>query len=289
MLRIVFVFLLATVVSSSAYRPVVLMHGIISNAAGMEELAGWIRTSFPGTYVRSIEIGNGKTDSFLMPINKQIEEFCGTIYSDDQLRQGFNLLGYSQGSMIVRGAVERCSLPVYNLITLSGLHQGIFGIPYLLQLPEEYRELITKYAYEYQVQNLVSSANYWHDPYQLDKYISDCNFLPDINNEGEARNEIYRNNMLKLNAFVMTISDIDEVIVPKESGWFMGYKPNSLDVETWNNSRQFTEDLIGLRTLWEQGKIFTFTSHVRHQDVTHEPNRDFILENIFPFFNNTIS
>ena len=68
----------------------------------------------------------------------------------------------------------------------------------------------------------------------------------------------------------------------------MGYAPNSFNVETWNNSRQFTEDLIGLRTLWEQGKLFTFTSHVRHQDVPHTPNRDFIIKNIFPFFNNTL-
>jgi hypothetical protein len=58
------------------------------------------------------------------------------------------MLGYSQGSLIVRGAVERCSLPVFNLITLSGIHQGIFGIPYLTFIPEEYRVLITKYVYE---------------------------------------------------------------------------------------------------------------------------------------------
>ncbi|CAF2525674.1 unnamed protein product [Rotaria sp. Silwood2] len=289
MLRFVFVLLITAVVSNSVYRPVVLMHGITSTAAGMEELASWIRASFPGIYVISVEIGNGKVDSFLLPIDRQVEQFCDTVYADDHLRQGFNILGYSQGSIIIRGAVERCSLPVYNLITLSGIHQGIFGIPYLLQLPEQYRELVTKYAYENTVQNAISPANYWRDPNQLDKYISDCHFLPDINNEGEVRNGIYRANMMKLNAFVMTYSDIDEIIVPRQSGLFMGYKSNSLDIETWNNSRQFTEDLIGLRTLWEQGKIFTFTSHVRHQDVTHAPNRDFIIKNILPFFNNSLS
>jgi hypothetical protein len=68
----------------------------------------------------------------------------------------------------------------------------------------------------------------------------------------------------------------------------MGYAPNSLDVETWNNSRQFTEDLIGLRTLWEQGKLYTFTAHVPHQDVPHTSNKNFLLQNIFPFFNNTL-
>ncbi|CAF0784475.1 unnamed protein product [Adineta steineri] len=198
-------------------------------------------------------------------------------------------IGYSQGSIIVRGAVERCSLPVFNLITLSGIHQGTFGIPYLLQLPIELRDLITKYAYETPVQNAVSVANYWRDPEQLIKYDSNCHFLPDINNEHETRNEFYRQNMINLNAFVMTYSDIDEIIMPRQSGLFMGYTNSSLEIETYNNSRQFTEDLIGLRTLKEQGKLFTFTAHVRHQDVTHEPNKDFIMKNIMPFFNNTLS
>ncbi|UJR15877.1 hypothetical protein I4U23_002803 [Adineta vaga] len=289
MIRLVFLLFMATIASGSMYRPVVLMHGITSSAAGMNEFAGWLRTSFPGIYVISVEIGNGVDDSFLWPLDKQVEHFCETVLADEHLRQGFNMLGYSQGSIIARGALERCSLPVHNLITLSGIHQGVFGIPYLLKLPIQFRDLITKYAYEKPVQNGISVANYWRDPEQLDRFRSHCHFLPDINNEREVRNETYRNNMLKLNAFVMTYSDIDEIISPRHSGLFMGYAPNSLHVETWNNSRQFTEDLIGLRTLWEQGKLYTFTAHVKHQDVPHAPNRDFLVKNIFPFFNNTLS
>jgi palmitoyl-protein thioesterase len=289
MFRLVFLLFFINVVSSSIYRPVVLMHGILSGADDMNELAGWIRASYPDIYVISVEIGNGEDDSILWPLDKQVEHFCQTVLADVNLRQGFNMLGYSQGSIIVRGALERCSLPVYNLITLSGIHQGTFGIPYLLKLPEVFRELITKYAYETAVQDLLSVANYWRDPTQLNKYDIDCHYLPDINNEHDQRNETYRTNMLKLNSFVMTYSDIDEIMMPRESGLFRGYLPNSLNVETWNNSRQFTEDLIGLRTLLEQGKLFTFTSHVKHQDVPHTPNKDFFMKNILSFFNNTLS
>jgi palmitoyl-protein thioesterase len=271
------------------YRPVVLMHGIISAASDMNELAGWLRTSFPGIYVISIEIGNGGDDSFLWTLDKQVEHFCGTVQNDTHLQQGFNMLGFSQGSIITRGALERCSLPVYNFITLSGIHEGVFGIPYLLKLPAHLRELITKYAYEKNIQDRISVANYWRDPTQLNKYISDCHFLPDINNEHETHNETYRMNMLKLNAFVMTYSDIDEVVTPPESGWFMGYINQSLTVETWNNSRQFTEDLIGMRTLWEQGKLYTFISHTPHQDAPHAPSKDFFMKNVLSFFNNTLS
>ena len=264
------------------------MHGIISTEAGMNDIATWLRTTYPGIYVVSIEIGDGKDDSFLWPMDRQVEHFCTTVLADAQLRQGFNLLGYSQGSIIARGGFQRCSLPVYNLITLSGIHEGVFGVPYLLLIPVPFRELVTKYAYEEPVQNVISVANYWRDPDQLARFRSDCQFLPDINNERDTRNETYRNNMLKLNAFVMTYTDIDEIVVPKESGWFLGFAPNSLTVETRNNSRQFTEDLIGMRTLWEQGKLHTFVSNVSHQEVPHAPNRDFIFTNILPFFNNTL-
>ncbi|CAF1017758.1 unnamed protein product [Rotaria sordida] len=264
------------------------MHGVTTTAADMNELGSWLTASFPGIYVVSIEIGNGYEDSFLLPMNKQVELFCATVLADEHLREGFNMLGVSQGSLIVRGAVERCSLPVYNLITLVGAHQGVFGDPSLKLLPRQFWELVSKYAYEESIQNVISVAGFWRDPFQLEKYTKRSHFLPDINNEREVRNETYRTNMLKLNAFVMTYSDIDETITPPQSGWFLGYASNSLEPETWNQSRQFTEDLIGMRTLREQGKLHMFICHTRHKDAQHAPDKEFFFQNILPFFNNTL-
>ena len=272
-----------------SYRPAVLMHGVTATAADMDELAGWLRSSFPGIYVISIEIGNGYDDSFLLPLYTQVDMFCNTIRNDTKLQQGFNMLGVSQGSLIVRGAVERCSLPVFNLITLVGAHQGVFGIPSLQLLPAQFREVVSKFAYEEAVQNVISVAGFWRDPYQFDKYMKHCKFLPDINNERAVRNETYRNNMLKLNAFVMTYSDIDDTITPPQSGWFMGYANSSLQPEVWNQSRQYTEDLVGMRTLEEQGKLHKFICHTRHQDAQHGPDKDFFFQNILTFFNNTLA
>jgi palmitoyl-protein thioesterase len=289
---VLFLSLVITVFSSSiyakTYRPVVLMHGVTATASDMYELAGWINQTFPGIYVVSIEIGNGHDDSFLLPMNRQVELFCATVRADPHLQQEFNMLGFSQGSIIVRAAVERCSLPVYNLITLSGINQGVFGVPNLLNLPPPFRELVSEFAYEDAIQDVISIAGYWRDPYHFDKYLRRCRFLPDINNELPVRNETYKMNMLKLNAFVMTYSDIDEIVTPGLSGWFLGYELNSLRVEPWNQTRQYTEDLIGLRTLWEQGKIHRFTSHVPHGSSDHAPNKDFIFQNIMSFFNNTL-
>jgi palmitoyl-protein thioesterase len=293
MARLVRLFLFITIVFSisiyaKTYRPVVLMHGVTATASDLDELAGWINQTYPGIYVISVEIGNGHDDSFMLPMNRQVELFCATVRADPNLQQGFNMLGFSQGSIIARGALQRCSLPVCNLITLSGVNQGVFGVPNLLKLPPPFRELISEFVYEDAVQDIVSIAGYWRDPYQLDKYMSHCRFLPDINNELPVRNETYKMNILKLNAFVMTHSDVDETVEPSLSGWFLGYKPKSIEIELWNETRQFNEDLLGLRTLWEQGKIYQFTSHVPHGASDHTPNKDFIFQNIMPFFNNTL-
>jgi len=282
------VFVLSISIDASQYRPVVLMHGITSSASDLYELAGWINQTYPGIYVVSIEIGNGADDSVMLSISRQIEIFCANVRADPHLQQSFNMLGFSQGSVIVRGALERCSLPVHNLITLSGISGGVFGVPNLLNLSAHVRELITEFVYEEFVQDTISIAGYWRDPYQLDKYMAHCKFLPDINNELAVINQTYKDNILKLNAFVMTYSDVDEIVEPKLSGWFGNYKEKSLTVEAWNETRQYTEDLLGLRTLWEQGKIHQFISHVPHGDSDHKPNKDFIFQNIMPFFNNTL-
>ncbi|CAF1680340.1 unnamed protein product [Rotaria magnacalcarata] len=287
----VLLFMIAILVNTNqavTYRPVVLMHGILATADDMYELGGWLNSSFPGIYVVSIEIGNGYDDSLLLPMNKQVELFCANILADRHLSEGFNMLGISQGSLIVRAAVERCSLPVYNLITMVGIHQGLFGDALFKLLPVRFWELISKYAYEDFVQNTISVAGFWRDPFQLEKYIDGSHFLPDINNERKIRNETYRTNMLKLNAFVMVYSDKDEILTPPQSGWFLGYASESLVPETWNQSRQYTEDLIGMQTLREQGKLHMFTCHTRHEDTEHAPNKEFFFQNILSFFNNTL-
>jgi len=265
--------------STGIRRPVVLMHGIMSNADSMNELGDWIKEAFPDVYVKSVEIGNGFLDSFMMPMNKQVKQFCSHVFADEKLKNGFNIIGFSQGSLIVRGAIQRCSFPnVYNLITLSGAHGGIFGLPYLEFLPAQLREIVTKYAYTPLAQNLLSVTGYWRDPYHMKDYSTKSQFLADINNEGPQINEKYRENLLKINEFVMAYSDLDEIITPRQSGWFMGYGPNSLKIEMWNNSREFTQDLVGMQTLFQENRLHTYTSHTKHRDTTKAPNKEFFVK-----------
>ena len=159
-------------IDATKYRLAVLRHGLTALASDMNELAGWLRQSFEGIYVLSVEIDNGHEDSIIFPMNKQVDLFCQAVLSDANLKDGFNVLVVSQEGLIVRAAVEKCSLPAYSLITLVGIHQGVFGIPSVQFFPVPFRKLISKYAYEDAVQNAISVAGYWRDPSQLDKYLA---------------------------------------------------------------------------------------------------------------------
>jgi Palmitoyl protein thioesterase len=61
-------------------------------------------------------------------INKQFERVCADILREPALSKGFNALGYSQGELMFRVLVQRCSeARVLNLITLGSPHAGVSG------------------------------------------------------------------------------------------------------------------------------------------------------------------
>ncbi|CAG9793971.1 unnamed protein product [Diatraea saccharalis] len=85
--------------------------------------------------------------------NKQVEIACNQLAADPKLKDGFNAIGFSQGSQFLRALVQRCGdqLSIKNLISLGGQHQGVYGIPHcgaLKHKPCDYvRKLINHAAY----------------------------------------------------------------------------------------------------------------------------------------------
>lgn len=59
----------------------------------------------PNTYIKSIRIGDNLVEDyesgyFVHP-NKQVEEVCRQISSDPELQDGYNAVGFSQGSQFL--------------------------------------------------------------------------------------------------------------------------------------------------------------------------------------------
>jgi len=115
-------------------------------------------------------------------------------------------------------------------------------------------------------------------------------FLTDINNEipendddeddedPPTRNSTYVANFASLDNFVMVLFDQDKTVVPKESSWFGSYAiPTEEDRETdeqdiidMRDQPLYQEDWIGLRTLDEEGKVFSIVCEGEHMVIKDE-------------------
>jgi len=135
---------------------------------------GWIEADFPGIYTATIEIGNGREDSLLFNMNKQVDEFARQVAQDPKLAQGFNVIGHSQGGLIIRGYVARYnSPPVHNMISWAGPQDGVYGVPDFNSLCPDHLcpwldELATYLSdgswADKVVQEHFSFTNYWKPP-----------------------------------------------------------------------------------------------------------------------------
>lgn len=110
------------------------MGDICCDPLSMGRIKRLIERELPGIYVYSVMVGNNVIDDFLNgffgDVNAQIEQIAQKLANDTNLSQGFNAIGFSQGGQFMRAYVERYNAPkVYNLITMGGQHQGVFGFP----------------------------------------------------------------------------------------------------------------------------------------------------------------
>ena len=96
-------------------------------------------------------------------------------------------------------------------------------------------------------------AQYFRDPNQLDSYLEASNFLADVNNERKVKNAKYKENLSKLERFVMYLFEEDTTVIPKESAWFSDV--NGTEVTELRKRDIYKEDWIGLKALDEKGAL----------------------------------
>lgn len=270
--------------------PIVLWHGMgdsCCNPISMGSIKRILEQYISGVYVKSLEIGSNElTDvenSFFMNVNDQVKMACEQISNDVQLKDGFNAIGFSQGGQFLRAVAQRCpELPMRNLISVGGQHQGVFGFPRCPGESEKFcdyvRKLLNIGAYANFVQNHVAQAEYWHDPLNEDEYKAKSIFLADINNEN-AFNESYKTNLQKLANFVMIMFTEDKMVQPKESEWFGFYKPGqSKDLFTLQESELYLEDRLGLKQMDTDGKLHFLKAIGDHLQIDVEWFKENVID-----------
>jgi len=284
---------------AAEYRPVVLLHGLLAGSEAMDHIQSWIEQDFPGIYVKNIEIGNGRLDSLFLDLNEQCSSLANQILKDPKLSNSFTLIGHSQGALTSRCAIERFNLPVYNFISLAGPQDGVYGVPdfnalcpdNLCPWLDDYFSQIVDGAWiEPIFQSLISFAAYWKDPFNYDKYLQYSIYLADINNERTAKNTTYKSNLLKLNQMLLIYSTTEDIVIPAQSPWFYFYPEGSdKDVVPLQNSTQWTEDWLGLRTLYESGRLNFASVPCNHQDIPRDDCKQYYITEYRDLINTTIS
>lgn len=83
--------------------PVVIWHGLGDSAFSepMQNFANELREQFPGMYVRIVnladDLAGDQRASFFGNLNVQVDRVCSDLESDEQLKNGFDAIGFSQG------------------------------------------------------------------------------------------------------------------------------------------------------------------------------------------------
>ena len=105
------------------------------------------------------------------------------------------------------------------------------------------------------MQSRLVPAQYFRDPEDLGVYLESSNFLADINNEREVKNETYKKNLEKLDRFAMYMFSDDTTVIPPESAYFAEVNTTSKEVTKLQDRDIYIEDWIGLKYLDEKGRL----------------------------------
>ncbi len=230
--------------------PVVLIHGIFSDVSQLTDAKMWFSQNLKRE-IYTIEIGNGKLDSALKPMEWQLKALSHTINSIDALTNNkFHLIGFSQGGLLSRAFAETTEGQRINtLMTFGTPHMGVY-----------YYSDDSIYSEESQKQ--MSYTNYWKDPYNMELYLKNCTFLPLLNGEVQSPFTLYN----KVDNFVMIWSPVDEIIRPIESGKYEFFRENSEIVVPFTHSETFKQNNIGMKTMFEENRIHFVQTDCAHRE-----------------------
>jgi len=267
--------------NSTPRRPVVLMHGLgdAGSNPGMQSLAKSVTAAYPGTYAVAVDVADG-LDSFFTLMPDQVDQFAAKVRSDPNLAQGFNVLGLSQGGLVIRGYIERYNNPpVYNAISICGPQNGVGTCP--AGTPGFICDIFKLGPYTAKL----SFAGYWKEVADEATYLKDSTFLADVNNEREQKNASYVLNMTALNKYVLVMALNDTVVEPKESEqhgfWAWGDQTHS-KIETIFQTQAYQENWLGLQTLNNTGRLDLLSFEGEHIRFSQQ----FWDQTILPYFDN---
>lgn len=124
------------------------------------------------------------------------------------------------------------------------------------------------------MQSTLVPAQYFRKEEELEKYLENSNFLADVNNEREVKNQTYKENLMKLEKFAMYMFSEDVTVIPKESAWFSEVNTTTGEETKLKDRLLYKEDWLGLKALDEEGKLDFMVAEGGHMQLSDELLRD---------------
>lgn len=264
--------LLVTFGHNHTNAPVLVIHGVNSDCS---QWHSDVVAETLDTYAHCYHIGGDPVfDSWFYNIRHQGEILCDRIHMDTELKHGnFSILAFSQGSVITKYILEYCPLdmPVRSVVTFGGPHMGVSYIP---DMPRE-----TWYGYILAIlanyflyfdfsQRIFGPADYWRDPTRPDNFLKYSRFLAEANNEKNFDQE-RKDKWLGLKHARFVKWEDDAVIIPRESSWW-GMYDTDYNILSRFDTEVYQKDLVGIRTMEEEGRADFIAIPGGHMEVSHE-------------------
>lgn len=247
------IFLLFLTITSStlSQKPIMRwIHGIGSNCLLENET---FKPHFASYNASCIETTMG----FLTSFPDQIKLACKSLQSEKEtLKSGFTLIGISQGGLIARAVLQKCEIGKYikRLITIGGPHNGVAVIPNLG--PNNFANIIIQACFYELVMNRVGPCGYINSLKYEKEFLESSSVLKDINNLGEV-NQGYKDRIRGLELFMAIGFESDTMIQPRNTAVFGFYKSAEYrETHEMEDERVFKEDLLGLKALEAEGRLF---------------------------------
>lgn len=232
-MKIAILSILFFIVPILSYKPVVLIHGVMTGSASMELIKLRIEEQHPGTIVYNVN--RFESWSSLETMWHQVLEIGMDIANiSSQYPEGINLIGYSQGGLIARGIVETFpNVSVSTFISLSSPQAGQYGAGFLhLVFPGLVKDTVYELFYS-RVGQHTSVGNYWNDPYHQSLYESYSVPIPALYKQPFKVSQVSR--------FQEQSVEVEEIGADRRSRWQRHHTLAEQSIRLlrceWNNHR----------------------------------------------------
>ena len=285
--------LCAVLAMAAAYRPIVFMHGFaISEHAGTahdwDQVRAWVEQYHPGTVTTAVPLFQGFDST--RPLTEQLPALVSFLQNLTANYSSWIAVGHSQGGLLMRCVAE--TMPrsrIRRLVSLAGVQNGYYGVPLAVKylgrvLP---LDVATDLFYSSVLQDELSIANFWRSPDEQ-LFAGKNVYLPLLNNERDAQPS-RKDNFLAVPEVHLFGSPDDGDVVPWQTELFGQYRNSAndtrhpSDVLAMRDTDIYKQDLFGLRTMDEQGRLFLHeVSGVPH--AAWLSNKTNFVENVLPLF-----